>query len=102
MLPLNAFFSCSIVSFIISHTTNISFFKLYIQDSEQLDSLKLILETLLKDSSTMVLGSTVAALNEVCPEDYNLLHRNHRKLCHLLADMDEWTQVRGKRCLHVI
>ena len=41
----------------------------------------------------MVLGSTVAALNEVCPEDYSLLHRNHRKLCHLLADMDEWTQV---------
>ncbi len=43
----------------------------------------------------MVLGSTVAALNEVCPEDYSLLHRNHRKLCHLLADMDEWTQVSG-------
>ena len=23
----------------------------------------------------------------------DLLHRSYRKLCHLLADMDEWTQI---------
>lgn len=62
-------------------------------DHSQLDSLEQILDQLLKDSSTMVLGSAVAAFNEICPTNYNLLHRNYRKLCHLLADMDEWTQV---------
>lgn len=67
--------------------------KVFSMDPEQIDHLKQILDSLLKDSSTMVLGSTVAAFNEICPRDYSLLHRNHRKLCHLLADMDEWTQV---------
>jgi AP-3 complex subunit beta len=51
------------------------------------------LEKLLKDASTMVLGSAVAAFQEVCPNDFPLLHRCYRKLCHLLADMDEWTQI---------
>ena len=67
--------------------------KIYALDPEQLSNLKQILEKLLKDSSTMVLGSAVAAFNEVCPTSYDILHRCYRKLCHLLADMDEWTQV---------
>ena len=64
-------------------------------DREQLDNLKQILDQLLKDASTMVLGSAVAAFNEICPTSYDILHRHYRKLCHLLADMDEWTQVRS-------
>lgn len=67
--------------------------KIYTLDPEQLDSLKQILDKLLKDASTMVLGSAVASFNEICPTSYDILHRNYRKLCHLLADMDEWTQV---------
>jgi hypothetical protein len=67
--------------------------KIFSLDPGQIDHLQQIIETLLKDTSTMVLGSVVAAFNEVCPTEYSLLHRNHRKLCHLLADMDEWTQV---------
>jgi AP-3 complex subunit beta len=67
--------------------------KIFCVDPDQLDSLKLILDKLLKDSSTMVLGSAVAAFNEICPTYFEILHRNYRKLCHLLADMDEWTQV---------
>jgi len=62
-------------------------------DRDQLESLQQIMEQLLKDTSTMVLGSAVAAFNEICPTTYHILHRNYRKLCHLLADMDEWTQV---------
>lgn len=69
--------------------------KIYTLDHDQLDHLKQILDKLLKDSSTMVLGSAVAAFNEICPTSYEILHRNYRKLCHLLADMDEWTQVGG-------
>lgn len=67
--------------------------KLYAMDASQLPQLTEALERLLKDSSTMVLGAAVAAFNEVCPTDYGLLHRGYRKLCHLLADMDEWTQI---------
>ena len=67
--------------------------KVFSLDPEQLVNLKQILEKLLKDSSTMVLGSAVAAFNEICPNSYEILHSTLRKLCHLLADMDEWTQV---------
>jgi len=67
--------------------------KIYSLDPEQLSNLKQILDKLLRDSSTMVLGSAVAAFNEICPSCYEILHRSYRKLCHLLADMDEWTQV---------
>lgn len=69
--------------------------KIHNLDQAQLPSLKQLLEKLLRDSSTMVLGSAVAALNEICPTCYELLHRPFRKICHLLADMDEWTQVRS-------
>ncbi len=69
--------------------------KIFNIDAEQLVHLKQILEKLLKDSSTMVLGSAVTAFNEICPTSYEILHRNYRKLCHLLADMDEWTQVKS-------
>lgn len=67
--------------------------KIYGFDHEQLDSLKQILEKLFKDSSTMVLGSAMVAFNEMCPLDYQFIHPQYRKLCHLLADMDEWSQV---------
>lgn len=67
--------------------------KLYAMDASQLPQLTQALERLLKDSSTMVLGAAVAAFNEACPTEYGLLHRCYRKLCHLLADMDEWTQI---------
>lgn len=67
--------------------------KIFALDPEQLSNLKQILDKLLKDTSTMVLGSAVAAFNEVCPSSYDILHKSYRKLCHLLADMDEWTQI---------
>lgn len=41
----------------------------------------------------MVLGSAVAAFMEVCPHEMDLIHPHYRKLCRLLADIDEWGQV---------
>lgn len=73
--------------------------KIYSLDIEQLPQLQQLLDKLLKDNSTMVLGSAIAAFNEICPTSYNLLHRSYRKLCHLLADMDEWSQI---SCLDVL
>lgn len=67
--------------------------KIYYLDNEQILYLKEILDKLLSDSSTMVLGSSVVAFNEICPNSFEILHRHYRKLCHLLADMDEWSQV---------
>ena len=67
--------------------------KLFSFDSQQLDLLEEILAQLLQDSSTMVLGSSVAAFNEICPSNFKIIHPCYRKLCHLLADLDEWTQV---------
>lgn len=33
------------------------------------------------------------AFEEVCPERIDLIHKNYRKLCNLLIDIDEWGQV---------
>ena len=39
------------------------------------------------------IGSAVMAFEEVCPERIELVHKQFRKLCNLLADIDEWGQV---------
>lgn len=66
--------------------------KAYSLDPSQFSELEEILGTLMDDSSTMVLGSAVSAFNEICPLNFKLVHPCYRKLCHLLPDMDEWTQ----------
>ena len=69
--------------------------KLYTLDDSEDTKKELvgIIETLLADKSTMVLGSAMAAFVEVCPERLDLIHPNFRKLCRLLADVEEWGQV---------
>ena len=62
-------------------------------NDEQTNELLELLKKLLQDNSVMVLGSAVVAYNEICPNDYGLIHGCFRKLCQLLADLDEWTQV---------
>ncbi len=52
-----------------------------------------IIEKLLGDRTTLVVGSAVMAFEEVCPERIELVHKNYRKLCNLLVDVDEWGQV---------
>uniref|UniRef100_A0A182QFB0 AP-3 complex subunit beta n=1 Tax=Anopheles farauti TaxID=69004 RepID=A0A182QFB0_9DIPT len=67
--------------------------KLYHLDPEQKDELIVVIEKLLADRTTLVVGSAVMAFEEVCPERTELIHKNYRKLCNLLADVDEWGQV---------
>ncbi len=62
-------------------------------DPEKKDQLMNIINTLLGDTSTMVLGSAVAAFIEVSPDHMDFIHPHYRKLCRLLADIDEWGQV---------
>lgn len=67
--------------------------KLYNLDPEQKEELILVIEKLLSDRTTLVMGSAVMAFEEVCPERIELIHKNFRKLCNLLVDVDEWGQV---------
>ena len=43
--------------------------------------------------SQLVAGSVVMAFEEVCPDRIDLIHKNYRKLCNLLVDVEEWGQV---------
>lgn len=67
--------------------------KLYSLEPEQKEELISVLEKLLSDKTTLVVGSAVMAFEEVCPERIDLIHKNYRKLCNLLVDVDEWGQV---------
>lgn len=67
--------------------------KLYSLDAEQKEELITVIEKLLSDRTTLVVGSAVMAFEEVCPERVDLIHKNYRKLCNLLVDVDEWGQV---------
>nr|XP_025038413.1 AP-3 complex subunit beta-1 isoform X2 [Pelodiscus sinensis] len=67
--------------------------KLYSLDPEQKELLIEVIEKLLKDKSTLVAGSVVMAFEEVCPDRIDLIHKNYRKLCNLLVDVEEWGQI---------
>ncbi|GCC33570.1 hypothetical protein chiPu_0012040 [Chiloscyllium punctatum] len=67
--------------------------KLYSLDQDQKDQLIEVIEKLLADKTTLVAGSVVMAFEEVCPERIDLIHKNYRKLCNLLIDVEEWGQV---------
>ncbi|XP_028829631.1 AP-3 complex subunit beta-1 isoform X2 [Denticeps clupeoides] len=67
--------------------------KLYSLDADQKEQLIEVIEKLLKDKSTLVAGSVVMAFEEVCPDRIDLIHKNYRKLCNLLVDVEEWGQV---------
>lgn len=67
--------------------------KLYGLDPELKEDLVAIIEKLLADKTILVAGSAIQAFEEVCPERIDLIHKNYRKLCNLLIDVDEWGQV---------
>ncbi|KAJ3394391.1 AP-3 complex subunit beta-2 [Entophlyctis sp. JEL0112] len=52
-----------------------------------------MIEQLLNDNSTLVLGSAVQSMIDLCPDRYELIHKHYRKLCMLLLDADEWAQI---------
>eukprot|EP00520_Triparma_pacifica_P014893 CAMPEP_0118637450 /NCGR_PEP_ID=MMETSP0785-20121206/3157_1 /TAXON_ID=91992 /ORGANISM="Bolidomonas pacifica, Strain CCMP 1866" /LENGTH=631 /DNA_ID=CAMNT_0006528633 /DNA_START=125 /DNA_END=2018 /DNA_ORIENTATION=- len=56
-------------------------------------SLLKVVKRLLEDDSTMVMGSATCALNEIAPDRLDLMHGSYRRMCELLCDMDEWSQI---------
>ena len=67
--------------------------KVHALEPEQKAELVVIIEPLLGDGKTMVLSAAMMAFSELCPERLDLLHAVYRKLCHMLADLDEWGQM---------
>jgi AP-3 complex subunit beta len=67
--------------------------KLYRLDPDQKPQLVEILDKLIGDNSTLVFGSAIAAFNEICPEQLEVIHPHFRKLCKRLNDLDEWGQM---------
>jgi len=67
--------------------------KLYSLDPEMKEELVAIIERLLADRTTLVIGSAAMAFEEVCPDRNDLIHKNYRKLVNLIVDVEEWGQV---------
>ncbi|XP_041980653.1 AP-3 complex subunit beta-2 [Aricia agestis] len=67
--------------------------KLYSLDPEQREELVAIIDKLLSDKAPLVVGSAAMAFSEVCGDRIDLIHKSYRKLCSLLADVDEWGQL---------
>ncbi|XP_049871874.1 AP-3 complex subunit beta-2 isoform X2 [Pectinophora gossypiella] len=67
--------------------------KLYSLDPDQKEELVSIIDKLLSDKAPLVVGSAAMAFSEVCPDRMSLIHKSYRKLCSLLADVDEWGQL---------
>jgi len=61
-------------------------------DNKYRSDLIAMLTTLLDDDNVYVLSGALYAFEEICCKNYDLIHPNYRKICHLLADMDEWGQ----------
>ena len=67
--------------------------KVYSLDRDQKEPLVEIVASLLNDANPIVLGSAVNAWSELCPERFDLIHKNYRKLCNIVANTDEWGQI---------
>lgn len=67
--------------------------KCYQLDPNTLPQLLEYLSTLLGDRQYFVVGPTVSAFLEVCPDRFDLVHKHYRGLVQKLVDMDEWGQL---------
>ncbi|GAA5860737.1 hypothetical protein JCM1840_001947 [Sporobolomyces johnsonii] len=50
------------------------------------------LTVLLDSASPLTVGAALAAWEEMCPTKWELLHRNYRRYCGMLMDVEEWGQ----------
>lgn len=67
--------------------------KLYSLAPDSKDTILEVLEKLMHDRTSLVLGSVMMAFEEVCPDRLDMLHIHFRKLCNTLVDIEEWGQV---------
>jgi AP-3 complex subunit beta len=81
------------VSSYVRQTSAIAIPKLNELSPDEKPQLEAILTTLLSDSRPNVVGCAMCAFQELCPERIDLLHKHFRKLCRMLGEFDEWSQI---------
>lgn len=62
-------------------------------DTASKESLLEPLQDLISDRSTLVMGSAIAAFEDVCPHNWSLIHPHYRRICVSLVDVDPWGQI---------
>ena len=58
-------------------------------DKSILPQLKPVVRQLLNDESLLVIGSAIASLLILCPDEWEMVHKQFRKLCRMMTDMRE-------------
>jgi len=84
---------CSDMSPYVRKAAALAIPKAFHLDVSLKQELQKLISQLLNDNNTMVLGAAVFAFQEICPDDFELIHPHYRKLCKYLVDCDEWGQV---------
>ncbi|KAL1218591.1 AP3-complex subunit beta-A [Cardamine amara subsp. amara] len=60
---------------------------------EHASAIEELVGILLNDHSPGVVGAAAAAFTSICPNNFNLIRRNYKKLCQILPDVEEWGQI---------
>eukprot|EP00760_Papus_ankaliazontas_P035762 PhM_4_TR8011/c0_g1_i1/m.45138/K12397/AP3B; AP-3 complex subunit beta len=81
------------VSSYVRQTAAIALPKLTELAPNERPQLEKILETLLGDGRPNVVGAAMIAYHEMCPTNWELLHKHFRKVCKMLPEFDEWAQI---------
>ncbi|KAH8831481.1 adaptin N terminal region-domain-containing protein [Flagelloscypha sp. PMI_526] len=67
--------------------------RIYAMDSSHQPALIEVISSMLhSEKSPLSIGCVVVAFDAVCPTRLDLLHKEYRRLCRLLVDVDEWGQ----------
>jgi AP-3 complex subunit beta len=55
--------------------------------------IELIHQLINNEKSHIVMGSVLYSMDQICPERYNLIHKHFKRVCKLLVESDEWSQI---------
>ena len=84
---------CGDLSPLVRKAAALAIPKCYRLDPNTLPQLTDNISILLGDRQYFVAGAAIVAMNEVCPDRIDLLHKHYRALVKKLVDMDEWSQL---------
>lgn len=73
--------------------------KLLMLDGELREELTETVGGMLGESSPLALGSVIRAYQVVCPGRWEMVHKEYRRWCGLLQELDEWGQMEMVRLL---
>ncbi|CAH8658176.1 unnamed protein product [Dicrocoelium dendriticum] len=85
--------ACKDISPYVRKLSAYAVLKVYRLDPSEKERLVKVVEQLLTDKTTLVIGNAVWAFDELCPDRFDLIHPHYRRMCSLLMDVDEWGQV---------